>query len=107
LVAASKKALKTRGKPESADLTATTTFVDTGIYSIVRQPMTLGMAIWSVALILVFQSILAIILGVISIICFWMSARKEGEYDIGKFGDKYREYIKRTPMWNIFKGLRK
>jgi len=36
-----------------------------------------------------------------------MSARKEGEYDIGKFGDKYREYIKRTPMWNIFKGLRK
>ena len=107
LVAASMHALKSRGKPESADPTATTTFVGTGIYSIVRQPMTLGMAIWSVALILVFQSILAIILGVISIICFWMSARKEGEYDIGKFGDKYREYIKRTPMWNIFKGLRK
>jgi len=24
-----------------------------------------------------------------------------------KFGDEYREYMKKVPMWNIFKRLRK
>jgi len=99
--------LKHKGKPDTADPTSTTTFVDTGVYRIVRQPMTLGMAIWSIALILVFQSILSIILGVLSFFCFWMSARKEVEYNTRKFGNEYREYMKRVPMWNIFKRLRK
>jgi len=99
--------LKHRGKPDTADPTSTTTFVDTGVYRIVRQPMTLGMAIWSIALILVFQSILSIILGVLSFFCFWMSARKEVEYNMKKFGNEYREYMKEVPMWNIFKRLRK
>jgi len=107
LVIASIHALKHKGRPETADPTATTTFIDTGVYSVVSQPMTLGMAIWSIALILVFQSILAVILGMESIFCFWMSARKEAEYNIRKFGDKYKEYIKKVPVWNIFKGIRK
>ena len=93
LVIASMHALKHKGKPETADPTATTTFIDIGVYSVVRQPMTLGMAIWSVALILVFQSILAVILGIVSLFCFWMSARKEAEYNIRKFGDKYKDCL--------------
>ena len=77
------------------------------MYGIIRQPITLGMTIWSIALILVFQSILSIILGTLSIFCFWMSARKEAEYNIKKLRDEYKEYMKKVPMWNIFKGLRK
>lgn len=100
-------ALKYRGKPKNADFTATTAFIDAGIYSLVRQPMTLGMAIWSIALIFVFQSVLAVILGVVSVFCFWMSARKESEYDIRKFGNIYKDYMKKVPQWNILKGLRK
>jgi protein-S-isoprenylcysteine O-methyltransferase Ste14 len=46
--------LKRKGKPRTYDPSYTTTFVDTGIYGIIRQPITLGMAIWSIALILVF-----------------------------------------------------
>ena len=107
LVAASMHALKHKGRPKTADPTATATFIDTGVYDIIRQPMTLGTAIWSIALILVFQSILSIILGVLAIFCFWMSARKESEYNIKKFGNKYKAYMKRVPMWNFFKGLRK
>jgi protein-S-isoprenylcysteine O-methyltransferase Ste14 len=99
--------LKHKGKPKSADFTATTTFIDSGIYSFFRQPMTLGVAIWSIALILVFQSILAVILGSVSLFCFWMSAEKESEYNIRKFGDAYKEYMKKVPMWNILKGLGK
>ncbi len=35
----------------------------------IRQPITLGLAIWSIALILVFQSIPALILGLSSAFC--------------------------------------
>ena len=74
--------LKRNGEPGTADPTATTTFVDTGVYHVVRQPMTLGMAIWTIALILGSQSIISIILGIISSFCFWVGARKEVEYNI-------------------------
>ncbi|MEW6557975.1 MAG: methyltransferase [Elusimicrobiota bacterium] len=107
LVFGSMVELKHKGKPETYDPSYTTTFFDTGMYGIIRQPITLGMTIWSIALILVFQSILSIILAIVSIFCFWMSARKEVEYNIKKFGDEYKEYVKKVPMWNIFKGLRK
>jgi len=97
--------LKRKGKPKTYDPSYTTTFVDTGMYGIIRQPITLGMTIWSIALILTFQSILSIILGVSSTFCFWMSARKEAEYNIRKFGDEYKEYMKKVPMWNVMRGL--
>ena len=99
--------LKHKGKPKSTDFTATTTFIDGGIYRFFRQPMTLGAAIWSIALVLVFQSILALMLGLVSLFCFWMAAKKESKYNIRKFGDAYQEYMKKVPMWNILKGLRK
>lgn len=99
--------LKRKGKPKTYDPSYTTAFIDTGIYGIIRQPITLGMAVWSFALILVFQSITSIILGISVIFCCWMSARKGAEYNIKKFGDKYKEYIRKVPMWNIFKGIRK
>jgi protein-S-isoprenylcysteine O-methyltransferase Ste14 len=99
--------LKHKGKPKSTDLTATTTFIDSGIYRFFRQPMTLGAAIWSIALVLVFQSISALILGLVSLFCFWMSAKKESEYNIRKFGDVYKEYMEKVPMWNILKRMRK
>ena len=107
LVFGSMLELKRKGKPETADPTATTTFVDTGVYRVVRQPMTLGLAIWSIALIFGSQSIISVILGVLSAFCFWTGARKEVEYNIKKFGDKYKKYMEKVPMWNIFKGLRK
>ena len=105
LVIVSHIALTHKGKSGTSYLD-TTTLVDTGIYSTIRQPMTLGMTIWSIALILVFQSIPSIILGICSSFCFWMSARKEVEYNIKKFGENYNKYIKRVPMWNIFKRIR-
>jgi len=99
--------LKRKGKPQTGDPTAATVFINSGVYRMVRQPMTLGMAIWSVALILVSQSIISIILGVSSAFCFRMAASKEAEYNIRKFGDKYIEYMKRVPMWNVLGRLRK
>ena len=97
--------LKHNANPEGGKLDATTVFVDSGIYNIVRQPMTLGMAIWSIALILVFQSLLSLILGLACVLCYWLSATKEGEHNIYKFGDAYKDYIQKVPMWNVLSGL--
>jgi protein-S-isoprenylcysteine O-methyltransferase Ste14 len=104
LVFGSMMELRQKGAPGTNDPTDTTTFVDTGLFHIVRQPITLGLSIWSVALMLVFQSILSLITGFILVYCFWTSARKESDYDIVKFGRKYEDYLVRVPMWNIFRG---
>lgn len=106
LVFGSMRELKRKGKSETGDFTATTTLIDTGVYSIIREPMTLGMAIWSIALIILFQSLVSLVLGAVSFLCFWMSARTEDEYNIRKFGEAYKEYSRRVPLWNVFKGLR-
>jgi len=107
LVFGSMSQLKHTGKAKTLAPHGTTTVVQTGIYGIVRHPMWLGMAIWSVALILVFQSVLSIILSAVAVVCFRIGATKEDEFNIKEFGDAYREYIKKVPMWNIFKGLRR
>ena len=97
--------LKHKADPEGGKLDSTTIFVDSGIYGIVRQPMTLGMAIWSIALIFVFQSLLSLVLGLACVLSFWLSATKEGEHNISKFGEAYKQYIQKVPMWNILSGL--
>jgi protein-S-isoprenylcysteine O-methyltransferase Ste14 len=81
--------------------------LDTGIFSIIRHPLYLGTALWSVALILVFQSFLSIILGGIAIFCFVLASKKEDEFNTKKFGDKYKDYMRRVPMWNVFKGIKR
>ncbi|MDD2777788.1 MAG: isoprenylcysteine carboxylmethyltransferase family protein [Methanocellales archaeon] len=105
LVTSSLIALMQEGK--ARHLQTPSTLVDSSIYRIVRHPMFLGTAVWSAALILVFQSILSIVLGTLAIFCFWMASKEEDELNIKKFGKTYGEYIKKVPMWNAFKGLRK
>jgi protein-S-isoprenylcysteine O-methyltransferase Ste14 len=83
-----------------------TALVNTGILGIVRHPIYLGFAVWSFALIFVFQSILSLILGIIAIYCLWMASKKEDEFNMKKFGKDYNEYMKKVPMWNVLKGLR-
>ena len=104
LVAASHKDLEHKGK--TTERLATTKLIDTGIYGVIRQPMALGMAFFSVAIILLGQSVLSVILGVSLLFCFWMSARTEAEYNARKFGDKYKKYMERVPMWNFLKGIK-
>jgi protein-S-isoprenylcysteine O-methyltransferase Ste14 len=56
---------------------------------------------------LIFQSFLSIILGVLAIFCLYVYSKKEDTFNIEQFGNSYEEYMKKVPMWNIFKGLRK
>jgi protein-S-isoprenylcysteine O-methyltransferase Ste14 len=81
--------------------------VKTGISGIVRHPMYLGTALAAFALMLVFQSILSIVLGIIAIVLLWMAGTLEDQYNIERFGDSYKKYMQSVPRWNVFKGLRK
>lgn len=106
LVAYSFYCLFRRGKARTLAFADKMNLVDTGIYGVVRHPMLLGMAVWSFALILVFQSALAVVLGISVIVLSWMAAREEDKINPKKFGSSYKKYMARVPRWNAFKGLR-
>jgi len=104
-VAGSFIGLRTKGKPEDA-WERTTTIIDTGVFRVTRHPMYFGTAIWTVGVILCQQSIPSLILGLAAMFCFFMASKGEDKFNIEKFGDEYREYMTKVPMWNILKGLR-
>jgi protein-S-isoprenylcysteine O-methyltransferase Ste14 len=81
--------------------------IKTGIMSIVRHPMYLGIAVASFATVLIFQSILSLVLSSIAIVLLWIASKLEDEYNIEQFGDSYREHIARVPRWNVFRGFKK
>ena len=53
------------------------------------------------------MQIKAIYLRHLLIFCLWMASKKEDGFNMKKFGADYEEYMKKVPMWNVFKGLRK
>ena len=81
--------------------------VKSGISGIVRHPMYLGTALAAFALMLVLQSILSIVLGILAVFLLWMAGTLEDTYNIERFGESYRKYMKSVPRWNAFKGLSK
>jgi len=68
--------------------------------------MHLGMVIWAIGLMLTFQSAPCIILGVAAVFCFWTASKREDEFNIEKFGEKYQKYMGEVSRWNVFKGLK-
>lgn len=77
------------------------------IFGIIRHPLYLGFALWGIGQILAIQSTISLILGIIAIFCARMASKKEDEFNIMKFGDDYREYMQKVPMWNVLKRPRR
>ena len=96
--------LRRKGKPKDV-WEQTTVIIDSGVLRIVRHPLYLGVAIWAVGLMLVFQSVLSTVLGTATIFCYWMASKKEDQFNINKFGDEYKNYMRNVPGWNFIKGL--
>jgi protein-S-isoprenylcysteine O-methyltransferase Ste14 len=103
LVIAAFLALHRSGR--ARDLTESVQLVTTGVFGLLRQPMTLGIALWSLALVLVFQSLFSLCLAAATAALMWLAARTEPEYNQRKFGQAYAEYARKVPMWNIFQSL--
>lgn len=104
LVLLSILALARRGKPEGF-FERTTILIDRGLFGIVRHPLYLGVAMWSLGLVLQIQLLLPAVLGLVALGCAWAASKKEDAFNIGKFGESYREYMVQVPAWNAPRGL--
>ncbi len=99
-------ALARRGKPEGF-VERTTILIDTGLFGIIRHPLYLGVALWSLGLVLRIQSLLPAVLGIVAFSCAWAATKMEDVFNVEKFGEGYQEYMTRVPAWNLLKGLRR
>jgi len=95
-----------KGRPKGS-IEDTTVLIERGIFRIVRHPLYLALAFWSIGLVLLAKSIPSTVLGITALCCFWMAAKKEDAFNLRKFGDDYRAYMGKVPMWNVLRGLKR
>jgi protein-S-isoprenylcysteine O-methyltransferase Ste14 len=83
----------------------TTKLVDTGIYSIVRHPQYVTFILWAIAAMLLFQHWIIIILGIPIIPLTYIDLIRADKDSIEKFGDDYKQYMKKVPRANFLLGI--
>jgi protein-S-isoprenylcysteine O-methyltransferase Ste14 len=83
----------------------TTKLVDTGIYSIVRHPQYITFILWAIAGIFLFQHWIVIILGIPIIPLTYIDLIKADKDGIKKFGEAYKQYMKKVPRANFLLGI--
>ena len=83
----------------------TTKLVDTGIYSIVRHPQYVTFIMWAIAGMLLFQHWFVILLGIPVIPLTYIDLIKADKDAIDKFGDNYKQYMKKVPRANFIFGI--
>lgn len=93
------------GISETASIGITNTLVTTGFYSIVRNPIYLGLGILSLALVLTTQHWISLSCTIILIPLIAKLVSEEEILNETKFGDEYLEYMNQVPRFNILIGL--
>ncbi len=96
---------KKGGVPIGDGFVKTTKLVTTGIYSIVRHPQYLAGMLLGFSFALISQHWLVLVLGIPFIIIFYIAALDEDESLVNKFGDSYKEYMKKVPRTNLMFGI--
>ena len=75
------------------------TLITDGIYKHIRHPQYLGILLATLSLIVYRFSPISLLLWPILVIIYYRLARKEERDVESKFGEKYREYKRRVPMF--------
>lgn len=73
--------------------------VTDGVYSYVRHPQYSGIYIVTLAFMIQWPTLTTLILWPFVIAMYYRLARKEERIAIDQFGDRYRDYMRRTPMF--------
>jgi protein-S-isoprenylcysteine O-methyltransferase Ste14 len=90
--------LKRKGKPDS-NFENTSMLVKSGIYKYIRHPLYLSIFLLGTGVMLKEPQPIQVTLGSINLIAVWITARIEEKEMIAKFGNDYREYMKKTKMF--------
>jgi protein-S-isoprenylcysteine O-methyltransferase Ste14 len=93
--------LSSIGKPKGF-FENTTKLVESGLYKFIRHPLyaSLILGTWGVAL--KNPDLLSITIAMAATICYFFTAKVEEEEMIVKFGEAYKEFIRRTKMFIPF-----
>jgi len=70
-----------------------------GVYAHMRHPQYTGIYIITLAFMIQWPTLTTLILRPFVIVMYYRLARKEEKIALEKYGDRYREYMKRTPMF--------
>ena len=81
------------------------TLVESGMYAFVRHPEFLGHILIIFALIIISQHWISLIIGAILIVLLYLAMIEEEKRNIEKFGNAYRDYMKRVPRINLIAGI--
>jgi len=81
------------------------TLVESGLYAIIRHPEFLGHILIIFALVFIAQHWVSLITGTVLILLLYLAMLEEEKRDIKKFGDAYKDYIKRVPKINLLAGV--
>jgi protein-S-isoprenylcysteine O-methyltransferase Ste14 len=83
----------------------TTVLVDKGLYAIVRHPQYTAGILLSVGLILISQTWIVAVIGIVCIALMYRDIVMADQHEIRKFGDQYRQYMEKVPRTNFLLGI--
>ncbi len=76
--------------------------VTSGVFNKARHPMYLGSILLFLSFVILSYSILAFLFWLVICVFYYFISRHEEKLLINKFGDKYKEYQKKVPMFIPF-----
>jgi protein-S-isoprenylcysteine O-methyltransferase Ste14 len=93
------------GVPKGKGFVHTTILVDSGLYSIIRHPQYTSGILFSLSLVLISQSWLILAIGAVVMPLLYVDIIMADKYEVEKFGNEYKRYMKKVPRTNIILGI--
>jgi len=90
------------GKPKGIEFEATTKIVATGMYKYIRHPMYCSLLLLGLGVFFKHIEIPQIVLVIVNTVALYLTALVEQGEMIKRFGDEYKEYMKKTRMFIPF-----
>ena len=94
-----------RGAKPTSGWEDTTELTKSGIHGLVRHQMQLSGIVGACGVALAQPMLPVLVLSVVSATCFALGVRAEDRFNIAKFGEPYRIYMKQVPALNLFAGI--
>lgn len=90
------------GNPSDGHLERTTRLITTGLYGYIRHPLYLSLILGGFGAMAKDPGWVQILLAILNLIALFLTAKVEEGEMIRKFGDEYRDYMKKSRMFFPF-----